>query len=322
MPENVNPMLAATADAPFDSPEWIFELKWDGYRALCYVENGRARMVSRNRIDLGARFPALADVPNMIQARDAILDGELVALDKNGIPRFQLLQPSAHRHPSVALRNSTSPVVFYVFDIVYCDGYDLRGVALGDRKQFLRDILIPNGDVRYSDHIARTGSALFREARNRGLEGVMAKRVDSTYASRRSRDWLKLKIVREADVVIAGYTEPRRSRPYLGSLVSGQYDNGELVFTGHVGVGMNAPAALRALYERLAPLETGGSPFAHPPKTNEPVHWLRPELVAEVKFSEWTRDRSMRHPILLRLRDDKDPAECVLDEATIDSASQ
>lgn len=313
MPEIVKPMLATLVDEPFTDDDWLFEVKWDGYRAVCFIENGKARLISRNDQDLSARFPYLSQAPALVDAKNAVLDGELVALDDEGVSRFQLLQPTWRGRATDTEKVDPRRLAYYVFDLLYYNGQSLMDCRLVDRKELLRTILRPTPFLRFSDHITGQGEALYAEGRKKGLEGVIAKRLDSRYEERRSREWLKVKQVQTTDVVIGGYTEPRGSRKDIGALVVGLYRGEDLIGVGHVGAGSRAQTT-RAIYERLKPLATDLSPFAQSPKTNEPAQWVRPELVCEVKFSEWTNDFQLRQPVLLGLREDKDPKACVFEK--------
>jgi len=318
MPTAIHPMLATSVDDPFDSPEWLFEIKWDGYRAIAFIAQGKVHLVSRNQNDLTAQFSELQNIPGFITAETAILDGEIAALDEQGRSSFSLIQQrtgirqGGRRGPS----RGDIPVLYYVFDLLYLDGYDLRRVALEERKGLLERITNVSGPVRYSDHFSQ-GKALFDVAKQKGLEGILAKRRSSVYEERRTREWLKIKITQTLDCVIGGYTDPEGTRSYFGSIVLGLYDdNGELVHVGQAGTGFDQ-AMLKEVWQALKKLATKRSPFPGGVEALRTVHWVKPELVAEIKFSEWTHESAeggmkLRAPVFLRLRDDKDPKECVL----------
>ena len=314
MPVVIKPMLATLVDEAFSDPEWLFETKWDGVRAICFLRNGRARFVSRNQIEMTPQYPELANIGESISSSNAILDGEIVALDDGGVSRFQLLQPRLGRKNSgdIARLAAKTRIVYYVFDLLYLDGMDLTACALADRKSALETILRPSKNVRYSDHIIGEGRKLYDEVAKVPLEGVIAKRLLSTYVPRRSKEWLKIKTIQESEVVIGGYTQPRNSRSYFGALVVGLYREGSLHYVGHTGGGFKEQT-LADTYKLLQPLKTKVCPFVEQPKTNEPVQWVKPRLVAQVKFSEWTADERMRQPIFLGLRQDKKAAECVFE---------
>lgn len=314
MPRVIQPMLATLVDEPFSDPDWLFETKWDGIRALCFLNQGKARFVTRNQNDVTAQYPELANIAGCVAGTQVILDGEIVALDDQGVSRFQLLQTRLGRKNQLEIEQlaSRTRLVYYVFDLLHLDAVDLTACALLDRKTRLEAILKPSKNLRYSDHIIEHGEQLYKEILKVPLEGMMAKRLDSVYVQKRSRDWLKIKTVQESEVVIAGYTEPRNSRSYFGALVMGLYDGGQLHYVGHAGGGFNQKS-LEQVFKLLQPLKTNKSPFAEKVQTNEPVQWVKPKLVAQVKFFEWTADRRMRHPIFLGLREDKKPEECTFE---------
>jgi bifunctional non-homologous end joining protein LigD len=309
MPAIIHPMLATLVDEPFSDPEWIFETKWDGFRSICFVKNKKSRFVSRNQIDMTPQYPELAPVALQIDAREAILDGEIVALDKDGRPRFQLLQPRVGRKSGIEALRGSGHIVYFVFDLLYVDGYDLMSCPLVERKAVLEQILKPANFVKLSEHIAGDGEQFFKQIEKFRLEGMIAKRASSPYVQKRTRDWLKVKTIQRSEVVIGGYTEPRGSRSHFGALVVGLYRGHDLHYVAHVGGGFNQ-RTLAEIYKLVQPLKTRASPFVDAPKTNEPVQWIRPKLVAEVKFSEWTADYRLRHPVFIGLREDKKPEDC------------
>ena len=322
MPTKIHPMLATAVDKPFDNPNWLFEIKWDGYRALAFIEDTNVRLVSRNQNDLTGQFHELGDLPKLVKAQRAILDGEIVALDDQGRPSFSLMQQRTGFQPGKPRRPGREgvPVVYYAFDLLYLDGLDLRRVGLEKRKELLQSILQAGDIVRFSDHYPEKGRELFEVAGQRGLEGILAKKRDSIYHEERSRDWLKIKITRRQECVIGGYTDPEGSRQYFGALVLGLCDNrGRLIHVGQAGTGFDQ-RALQEIHERLRPLETKAKPFHGEIGGLKKVHFVRPQLVAEIKFSEWTHETGeggmkLRAPVFLGLRFDKDPKECKLEEA-------
>jgi bifunctional non-homologous end joining protein LigD len=320
MPAAIHPMLATSVDDPFDDPEWLFEIKWDGYRAIAFITEGKVRLVSRNQNDLTAQYSELQSVPSFIKAETAILDGEIAALDEQGRSSFSLMQQRTGIRPGgrrTASRQDIS-VLYYVFDLLYLDGYDLRRVSLEKRKDLLAKLTSLDGPVRYSDHFSQ-GKALFDVAKQKGLEGILAKRRGSVYEERRTREWFKIKITQTVDCVVGGYTDPEGSRSYFGSIVLGLYGkNGDLIHVGQAGTGFDQ-AMLQEVWQALKKLETKRSPFPHGVEALRTVHWLKPELVAEIKFTEWTHERAeggmkLRAPVFLRLREDKDPKECALQQ--------
>ena len=311
MPSLIHPMLATLVDEPFSNPEWIFETKWDGFRAVCFIEKNHARFVSRNQLDMTHQYPELSPVGKQVKAKEAILDGEIVALDRDGRPRFQLLQPRVGRKnkTDVEALVGQAQIVYYAFDLLYVDGYDLTLCQVVERKAALERILRPASFIKLSEHIAGEGEAFFEQIEKFHLEGMMAKRAASPYVQRRSTDWLKVKTIQRSEVVIAGYTEPRGARSHFGALVVGLYRGDELHYVAHTGGGFNQQT-LGKIYKLMQPLKTNQCPFVSKPKTNEPVQWIKPKLVAEVKFSEWTADRHLRHPVFVGLREDKKPKDC------------
>jgi len=322
MPTVIHPMLATPTAKAFDNPDWLFEIKWDGYRAVAFIEDGGVRLVSRSQNDLTAQFSELGTLPQFVKAERAILDGEIVALDEEGRPSFSLMQqrtgfqPGKRRLP----RREGVPVVYYAFDLLYLDGLDLRRVALEQRKQLLQDRILAGGVIQFSDHYAEKGRALFEAAKRRGLEGIVAKKRGSTYQEKRSNDWLKIKITQRQECVIGGYTDPEGSREYFGALVLGLYDRqGRLIHVGQVGTGFDQKT-LKEIFGRLQQLKTKQNPFYGEIGGLRKVQFVRPELVAEIKFAEWTHETAeggmkLRAPVFMGLRADKSAEECKLEEA-------
>jgi bifunctional non-homologous end joining protein LigD len=295
-------MKAVLTDAPFDDPGWIFERKLDGVRCLAHRDDGAAvRLLSRTDRDTTAQFPEVAAALDAQRTRDFVVDGELVAFE-GGVTSFSRLQRRGRERVSVFL---------YVFDLLRHDGRDVRGLPLRERKALLRRALSFGGPLRLAPHRNEHGVELFHEACRQGLEGLIAKRADSPYRSGdRSRDWLKLKCHAEQELVIGGFTAPKGSRTEFGALLVGYNENGALRYAGKVGTGFDQ-ATLRTLGARMRELEQDESPFEPfkpiPPSTR----WVRPELVAQVGFAEWTRDGRLRHPRYIGLREDKPAAEVV-----------
>ena len=264
MPARISPMLATLIEKPFSDPEWLFEIKWDGVRCLAFVDDGKLTLRARSESNITARYPELAALPEMLHARRAILDGEIVALDERGVSSFERLQQRMHvRAPSPALV-AQAPATYYVFDLLYCDGYDLRDAPLSARKELLRRILVsgggPGGPVRFSDHQPEKGRELFDLARQNHLEGIIGKRADSRYASTRSTSWVKIKVTQTLDAVVGGWTAPRGAREHFGSLLLGLYDGKMLRFIGHVGTGFDERMQ-DAIAKLLAELQVAKCPF-------------------------------------------------------------
>ena len=319
MPSSIRPMLATLVDGPFNSREWLYEVKWDGFRALAFVEQGNVRLVSRNQNDLTGAYPESSVVPGCVRAKTAVLDGEIVALDEQGRSSFSLMQQrtgtsEGPRRPRVS--RGDIPIHYYVFDLLYLDGYSLFQVDLKTRKELLRKVLMENQWVHYSEHFD-DGIQLYRAARERQLEGIVAKRSSSCYVPKRSRDWLKIKLTHEQECVIGGYTDPRGSREHFGSLVLGLYEGGRLIHVGQAGSGFNARTQ-QEVWKLLEARKTAKNPFANPVGATRTVHYVRPELVTRIKFTEWTHEGQsgaikMRAPVFLGLRNDKEPRECTFE---------
>jgi bifunctional non-homologous end joining protein LigD len=300
MPTDIDPMKAQLADEPFDRPGWLFELKWDGFRAIAEMRPGSVRLYSRNQQNYEEEFPPVFDDLKRLSF-EAVLDGEVVVIDENGHARFQLLQNYR--------KTGEGTLLYYVFDILYLNGHDLRQLPLRRRKEILRQVLPDLPHIRYSDHIEEHGSQFYELALRNGLEGILAKEMNSTYSEgTRSRRWLKIKITRQQEAVIGGFTAPRGSRKKLGALLLGVYEDDDLVFIGHTGGGLD-DKQLADLYKRLEPSVRKTHPFKKKPQTNQPATWVTPKLVVEVRFAEWTSDGLMRQPIYAGLRQDKDPRE-------------
>ena len=322
MPTEIYPMLATSINEPFDGVGWLFEIKWDGYRAIAFIDNGKVRLVPRNQNELTQRYPELKDLAKLVKAKTAILDGEVVALDDQGRPSFSLMQQRTGFRPGGrrAASNAAVRVIYYAFDLLYLDGYDWRRVPLEDRKKKLAAILELGDSLRFSDHYEKQGKALFEMAKQKGLEGILAKKRDSIYQERRSSEWLKIKITHRLECVIGGYTEPEGSRAHFGSIVLGLYDKqGRLIHVGQAGSGFDQKS-LNEISKLLQKRETKQNPFYGEVEALRKVTWVKPELVAEIEYAEWTEGTSggsgpkLRAPVFLGLRDDKDPKECTLDQ--------
>ncbi len=306
-PEWVAPMLATLTNERFSREGWLFEPKWDGERCLVFRRHSQLTLFSRNRVLLNDRYPEITSAFRRQDADLFVADGEIVTF-KNGITSFaQLQQRMQVTHPSADLLRKV-PVWLYLFDLIYLNGYDTQQVPLRDRKELLRNTFDFGGSLRFTEHRETEGERYYRQACRSRWEGVIAKNGESVYVSRRTRDWLKFKCINEQEFVIGGYTEPRGSRFGFGALLVGYYRGGVLVFAGKVGTGFDHDT-LRRLGERLAQLETPVSPFADDPLPRSGVHWVKPRLVAQIAFTEWTRDDKLRHPRFLGLRDDKRPQD-------------
>lgn len=313
MPRRLEPQLATRSSAAPTGDGWLHEIKFDGYRLIARIEGRAVRLFSRNGKDWTPRFANLVEVLADLDIDEAVIDGELVALQSDGTSSFRQLQEALSA-------NRTAGLIYEVFDIVYLDGYDLMAVELETRKRLLRDlfasrgVLSHRGPIRYVQHFEGRGDALFAEVCQLGLEGIMSKRRSSGYRSGRSADWLKVKCVQQGEFVIGGFTDPSNARIGFGALLLGAYnDRSELCYIGSVGTGFSAQR-LRTLYQQLREIEVEGSPFAFDGglEAVRGAHWVRPELVADVEFTEWTRDGVLRHPVFRGLREDRHPTEIVL----------
>jgi bifunctional non-homologous end joining protein LigD len=297
MPRNVKPMLATPVSQPFDRPNWLFEIKWDGYRAIAEVRRQGVRLYSRKGLAFEERFAPIVDALEYL-GHEAVLDGEVVVVDQTGKAQFQLLQQYQNTRKG--------SLIYYIFDLLYLDGHDLRNLPLVRRKELLARILDHLPNIKLSDHIEEHGIAFFEAVSQRRLEGIIAKDGRSRYTEDvRSRSWLKIKTHMRQEAVIGGFTEPKGGRQGLGSVVLGVYEGDDLLYIGHAGSGLT-DHGLADLRSRLDPLVQKPCPFKNRPKANAPVHWVKPEVVCEVSFDAWTADGSMRHPTFLGLRPDKD----------------
>lgn len=292
-------MLATLYDAPFNKKGWIFETKWDGYRALAFKLGSGVKLISRNRLSFTERFPSIVQELKKL-GHSFVVDGELVLLDEEGRSNFQLMQ-NYHK-----VKKGTP--YYYVFDILSLDGKDLHELPLIERKAFLKKLLSSKKlkNIRYSSHVQEKGIARFKTAEKKGEEGIIAKRADSPYQFRRSKDWLKIKAVKRQEVVIGGFTAPKGSRKYFGALLVGVYEKGKFIYAGHVGGGFNQQL-LSDTHAKLKKLVISECPFTDPPRPNAPVTWVEPKLICEVAFTEWTQGGQLRHPIFKGLRIDKSP---------------
>jgi bifunctional non-homologous end joining protein LigD len=301
---DLRPMLATLTDKSFDDPDWVFETKWDGFRAIAVAKPGRATLYSRNLNDISRKYPSICAALAKIK-HEAVLDGELVAVDEHGRSRFQLLQN--------AERESTR-LLYCVFDLLYLDDKDLRGKTLLERKAALKRIL-PKSRLLYSEHVVGEGIEAFNRAKRAHEEGVMAKLASGRYHSGlRTREWLKVKVSQEQEVVIVGFTAPRRSRKYFGALVLAVQEGKGWKYVGRAGTGFTQET-LRTIYEKLRPLITHHKLIPEKVPDSGNTTWVKPKLVAEVKFTEWTAAGEMRHPVFLGLRTDKPATEVIREKA-------
>ena len=300
-PTTSGAMKAVLTDERFSDPNWIYERKLDGIRCISIRDGNNVTLLSRNDLKQNDRYPELAEALANERCDQFAIDGEVVAFEGSETSFAKL----ARRGQEYV------PVFYYVFDILWLEGHDVRKLPLRTRKRLLRDALQFHGNVRWTQHRNRDGEAFFKEACRKGWEGLIAKRADSPYVATRSRDWLKFKCEHGQELVVGGYTEPRGSRVEFGALLLGYYRDGELQYAGKVGTGFDTET-LHALAAQLRKLKRQDSPFENPGEIKERnVTWVEPKLVAQIGFTEWTRDHRLRHPRYLGLRDDKDASEVV-----------
>jgi bifunctional non-homologous end joining protein LigD len=314
-PRSVEPMKATLTERRFSDPDWIFEPKLDGVRCMAFRRGPRVQLFSRTGRSLDNSYPEVAEALAAGPTGDFVVDGEIVAF-AGGRTSFETLQRRMQIHDPDAARRTGVAVFYYVFDILHLAGYDLTALPLRTRKAVLRKALSFEGPVHFVSHRNRDGEALFEEACRKGWEGLIAKRADSTYTRKRSRDWLKFKCSNEQEMVIGGFTAPQGARKHFGALLVGHYEGDELRYAGKVGTGFSE-ATLRDLGAQLRKLEQAEPPFADPPRElPRQARWTAPKLVAQIGFGEWTRDGRLRHPRFLGLRDDKRPREVVREWAS------
>ncbi|MES2308223.1 MAG: non-homologous end-joining DNA ligase [Verrucomicrobiota bacterium] len=320
-PKFIEPMKALLVeDAPAEG--WEYELKFDGYRALAFLQQKKISLLSRNQKYLGEKFGEIQEALSSLPIKDAIIDGEIVALDSEGRPSFQLLQ-------SYLLKDEKPPIYYYAFDLLRLNGKDLTKLPLSERKALLEEVIQKAPEIiRYSGNLGKNVKELLHQAKKRGLEGLIGKRQESLYESgRRSGSWIKLKLHQEQEFVIGGFTEPAGSRRYFGALLVGVYKNKKLHFTGKVGTGFDHKL-LKFLHHHFVRLIQVQCPFLNLPEKKESrygqaitasqmrkCHWITPELVCQVRFSEWTRDEKLRQPVFLGLREDKSFEKVIREKA-------
>ncbi|MFP3598946.1 DNA ligase D [Chryseobacterium sp. SIMBA_029] len=293
-------MLAKLSEKAFDDEDWIFEIKWDGYRAVADLSHKVPLFYSRNGISFLSKFEKVSQ-DFSLQKHKMILDGEIVAYDENGKPNFQLLQQIGD-NPNLAL-------VYQVFDLLWLNGHSTEEIPLLQRKELLKEALVETDSIKYCDHIPEKGIDFFNQMKKMELEGMIAKKADSLYLeNHRSTDWLKIKFTNMEEAIICGFTEPRGSREGFGALILGKYIDGKLIYAGHTGTGFNKEL-LNLLHERLKKIVIKNAPFETIPKTNMPVTWVQPDLVCEIKYSEITKDGIFRHPVFVAIREDKNPED-------------
>ncbi|MEP6926204.1 MAG: DNA ligase D [Ginsengibacter sp.] len=296
-------MLAGETENSFDDKEWLFEIKWDGYRAIAEKTPNEILLYSRNGLSFSQTYPIIVDQLKNIK-EDVIIDGEIIVLNDEGQPNFQYLQ-----HYS---ENQDRPIQYYIFDLLKLNGHDTTSLSLLERKELLQKIIPKNEVIKYSDHILEHGKSFFSVSKENNLEGILAKKIKSKYyPGKRTAEWLKIKHHKTQESIIAGYTQPAGGRKYFGALILAIKEGKELKYIGHTGTGFNY-TYLKEMYETLQPLVQEASPFNEKIKTNMPVTWVRPELICEVKYAEVTTDGKLRHPVFLHLRADKNINEVIM----------
>lgn len=310
--EFIKPMLASTAEEPFDGDEWVFEIKWDGYRAIADLTGHDVQLYSRNGLSFKGKYPAIEAALSK-QEHKMILDGEIVAYNEDDTPDFQTLQHFGE--------NPQAPLIFHVFDLLHLNGHSTESLTLLQRKELLKEALTETPHLKFSDHVENDGKAFYDTIQKNNLEGMMAKKKSGVYHEGiRSAEWLKIKNHKTDEAVIAGYTQPRGSRSYFGSLILGKYRDGELRYAGHAGTGFNEKS-LKEMYAMLQPLVSEKMPFNTKPATNAPPTWVKPELVASIKYDRITDDGLFRHPVFLGIREDISAIDLYTDSLP-DAASQ
>lgn len=312
LPGFVSPQLATLVKEPPSGDEWLHELKFDGYRMLCRVDRGRVTVWSRNGKDWTEKFQNVVEALKSLKTTSAVLDGEIVIVDAQGRSSFQKLQRAMGK-------GTTTGFAYEAFDLIYLDGFSLTQTPLKHRKLLLKNLVGSNshGVIRYSEHINGSGDEFFKHACEYGIEGIVSKLADSHYESARNRNWLKVKCAKQQEFVIAGYTPSSKGLPGFGSLVLGVYEKGKLVYAGRVGTGFTFKQR-SDLKKQLDKLSRQTSSLAVAPKDPglRQTHWTEPKMVAEVAFTEWTSDGSIRHPSFQGLREDKNPKDVVREEPT------
>lgn len=303
-PHWVAPMLATLTEDYFSDPNWIYEEKFDGMRCIAIKKKGQVTLYSRNARNINHTFPEIVVELEKIDSKDYVIDGEIVSFDEKRVSSFSTLQNRMNVLDVSRIKGKVPTVYYYAFDMMYWDQYDLRGLPLLFRKQLLKHFFPFTNKVRYTTHVKGRGVAFFKKAEKKGWEGIIAKRANSLYLGKRSRDWLKFKCSHGQEFVIGGYTSPQGSRKDFGALLIGYYDKkGTLHYAGKVGTGYSFQT-LASLGKKLFRIEVKKCPFTHTPKEKK-AHWVRPHYVCEVDFTEWTKDRKLRHPRFKGLRTDK-----------------
>ena len=316
----IKPMLATTGELP-QGAGWAYEFKWDGVRAILQVAGGVRRMWARSGAEITAAYPELAESLETSVRGNAILDGEIVAIDPtSGLPSFSLLQRRMGIRNAIAARRSGVPVVLYLFDCLFYEGVNLTSLPLLDRKAVLRDVVWYDDEIRFTPFRSTGSDAMYRDACARGAEGIIAKRASSVYSGTRSGDWLKLKCINEQEFVVGGFTDPRGDREGFGALLVGYYDGATLRYAGKVGTGYDRRTLL-TIYAALKRIERRTPPFGGAAPSGPDVHWVTPAIVAQVGFAEWTPGGLLRHPRFIGIRHDKAAGDVTREAAVTSRAA-
>jgi DNA ligase D-like protein (predicted ligase) len=314
LPSSIEPMLASLARQPFDSPDHIFELKWDGVRALAFISEGSLTLQGRNARAITQEFPELAKLPQQVSGDGIVLDGELVCLDDAGQPSFPLLQQRLRASGSA--RRRRPQVHFIAFDLLYFQGQPVMDFPLTDRKNMLHQVLTPSDLIQATESIEADGKALFQATCDLGLEGIVAKEKSSLYVpGRRSPAWVKIKRIRDCEFIIGGYSLGGGRKELFTSLLLGLHDDdGRLVYVGSVNSGF-ADSEAKRTYEAMRELHVADCPFQRPPSVQQLIYWCRPEMVCQVQYGEFTTEGLLRYPHFTTLREDKTPQDCAVADA-------
>lgn len=311
-PAFIKPMLATLTTAYFSNKNWLYEHKFDGVRCLAFKENGTVKLLTRNNHSMNSTYPELVAALEKQPADNFIIDGEIVSVNAKGVSDFEQLQSRINLQKDAAIKTAAQKIhiQYCIFDIMYANGHNTQAIPLLERKQILKKLLHYNKKLAYTEHVIGDGIPYFKKACKLKWEGVIAKRIDSTYINARSTNWLKFKCIMQQELVIGGYTEPKGSRAYFGALLVGYYKNGELIYAGKVGTGYSE-ATLTLLGKKLQKLEIKKCPFTAYDKSLKDVHWVKPVLVAEFQFAQWTKADKLRVGRYKGLRDDKDAKDVV-----------
>lgn len=314
MPKWISPMLATLTHEYFDDPNWIYERKLDGERCLIYCDsNKKIKMMSRNKKELNDRYPEIVEALEKLKVKDYIVDGEIVAFEDN-VSDFSKLQGRMHLGKDEDVEESDVDVYYYIFDVLYMDGYELKDISLKERKKVLKEYFDFKSPIFYTKHVKEDGKEALRDACQKGWEGLIAKDYNSHYVSSRSKKWLKFKCENNQEFVIVGFTDPGGERIGFGALLLGYYDDGDLKYAGKVGTGFTDDL-LENLSKAFKDIETDECPLENPNDVEEDnIHWLEPKMVGQVTFTEWTKSNKLRHPSFQGIRDDKDPKDVVHEE--------